>query len=142
MKLVALDKEYKVTSEIHGEQKIPENTFEVPQLELVEGDDPLKEVREFVGSDQGIVDAVNDVIRTDAKNGALAIIRNGAKDSEISQLLAKAISYAKSFTWSSERGASKKKLLEGVEKIQAVKDQLANMTHEQIMELLNATLLK
>jgi hypothetical protein len=142
MKYIALDKPYKVTSEVHGEVAIPENTLKVPQLELVEGGDPLKEVRDFVGSDQAICDAVNDVIKSDAKNGALAIIRNGAKDSVLSQLFDKAVSYANSFTWSSERGASKKKLLEGVEQIRAAKDTLKDMSQEQLLALLEQTLLR
>lgn len=142
MEYVALDKEYKVTSDIHGEVKLPENTLEVPQLQLVEGPDPLQEVREFVGSDQGIVDAVNDVIRTDAKNGALALIRNGAKDSVLDQLIEKAKNYSKAFKWSTERGSSKRAILEGAEQIRASKDKLADMSQAELLELLQRTILK
>lgn len=147
MKYEFLDKEYKVTSEIHGEVKVPENTLEVPVLELIpadklaEGQDELSEVRDYVGGNQAIADAVNDVIRSDAKNGALAIIRNGAKDSVLEELFKKAVSYAKAFTWSAERGASKKKILEGVDKIRAAKDTLKDMTQEQLYELLSQTIL-
>src|SRR4051812_30460663 len=101
MKFIALEKEYKVTSENHGEQKLPENTLEVPQCES------LTEAIAFVGGDQGVVDAVNDVIRTDAKNGALAVIRNGSKDKTIGDLFEAAKAYARNFKWSTERGASK-----------------------------------
>lgn len=133
---VALDKEYKVTSDVHGEVKLPENTLEVPQVET------LAEAIAFVGSEQGVVDAVNDVIRTDAKNGALALIRNAAKDSVLDAIIVKAQSYAKAFSWSAERGASKKKLLEGVDVIRAQKDNLANMSQEELLALLQSTLLK
>lgn len=136
MKFIALEKEYKVTSENHGEQKLPENTLEVPQCES------LEEAIAFVGGDQGVVDAVNDVIRTDAKNGALAVIRNGSKDKTLEQLFEAAKSYARNFKWSTERGASKKAILEGAEKIRAAKDQLAEMSKEDLLALLESTLLK
>lgn len=136
MKFIALDKEYKVTSEVHGEVKIPENTLEVPQCETME------EAIAFVGSEAGVVDAVNDVIRSDAKNGALALIRNGAKDSVLEQLIEKAKSYARTFKWSTERGTSKKALLEGVDEIRKNKEQLKSMTQEQLLALLEGTILK
>ena len=136
MKFISLEREYKVTSEIHGEVKIAENTLEVPQCES------LAEAIEFVGGEQGVVDAVNDVIRSDAKNGALALIRNGAKDSVLEQLIEKAKSYARAFKWSAERGASKKALLEGVEEIRKNKEQLKAMSQEQLLALLEGTILK
>lgn len=139
MKLVAIDKEYEVASKSHGKVETPENFFEVPECEN------LEEVVKFCGgSEQAVVDVINDAIRSAAKNGALAIVRNAGEGTNIDEVLAKAQNYARTFEFSLERGPSKKKTLEAVDQLRSLRTEgkLEEMSKEDLLALLNGTLLK
>lgn len=139
MKFVAIDKEYEIATKNHGTQKTAENFLEVPECEN------LEECVKFVGgSEASVVDVFNDAIRSGAKNGALAVIRNAAEGVSLEEIYEKAKNYAKTFTFSLDRGPSKKKTLEAVDQLRSLRDEgaLNEMSKEDLLALLSQSLLK
>lgn len=139
MKYVAIDKEYEIATKNHGKQSTPENFLEVPECES------LEECVKFVGgSENGVVDVFNDAIRTGAKNGALAVIRNAGEGVNLEEIFQKAKDYAKTFTFSLDRGPSKKKTLEAVDQLRELKTSgaLEEMSKDDLLALLQQSLLK
>jgi hypothetical protein len=139
MKFVAIDKEYEIATKNHGTQKTAENFLEVPECES------LEECVKFVGGSEGsVVDVFNDAIRSGAKNGALAVIRNAAEGVSLEEIFEKAKNYAKTFTFSLDRGPSKKKTLEAVDQLRELRTTgaLDEMSKEDLLALLSQSLLK
>jgi hypothetical protein len=139
MKYVAIDKEYEIATKNHGTQKTAENFLEVPECETLE-----EAVKFCGGSEASVVDVVNDAIRSGAKNGALAVIRNAAEGVSLSEVFEKAKNYARTFTFSLDRGPSKKKTLEAVDQLRELRTTgaLDEMSKEDLLALLSQSLLK
>lgn len=139
MKYAAIDREYVVATKNHGKQKTVENFLEVPECQT------LAECITFVeGSEDNVVQVFNDAIRSGAKNGALAVIRNAGEGVDLKEIFEKAQDYAKTFTFSLSRGPSKKKTLEAVDQLRELRNtgSLDAMSKEDLLALLSQSLLK
>ena len=137
MLFLAIDREYVVATKNHGKVETPENFLEVPQCES------LAECIAFVGgNEQNVIDVFNDSIRSSAKNGALATIRNAAEGVNLDEVKEKAQDYAKSFVFSLDRGPSKKKTLEAVDALRDLSQSgdLDSMSKEDLLALLAQSL--
>lgn len=136
MIFITLERKYEVKTKNHGTVELPENTFEIPQVEN------LAEAVQFAGGEDALVSQYNDAIKGTAKNGATAVIRNASEGSVIADVIAKAVDYARKFTFSADRKVSKARTLEGVETLRglAEKGQLDSMSQSDLLALLNQTL--
>lgn len=133
MKFITHEDEFKVTTKNHGEVTIPKETLQFPQVESV------AEATEFFGGEEKLVDALNDLLYSRPKNSALALVRNAAADAKLEEVIQRAVDYGKNYNPSIER-ISKAALLEGVDTLRAKKDELASMSQEEIIKLLEQTL--
>lgn len=133
---ISLDKEFEIKTKNHDTVTLPPNTFEVPQVEN------LPEAVQFAGSEEALVSQYNDAIRSTAKNGATAVIRNAAEGSVLAEIIAKAVAYAKNFSFSADRKVSKARTLEGVETLRglAEKGELEKYSQADLLALLQSTL--
>lgn len=139
MKYVAIDRAYEIATKNHGKQSTPENFLEIPECEN------LAECISFVeGNEDDVVQVFNDAIRSGAKNGALAVIRNAGEGVNLAEIFEKAKDYAKTFTFSLNRGPSKKKTLEAVDQLRELRaaGSLDEMSKEDLLALLSQSLLK
>lgn len=135
MKFIGHEDPFKITTKNYGEVEIPKETLKFPQVESVE------EAVEFFGGPEKLVDGLNDLLYSRAKNGALALVRNASKadGATIEDAFKRAVDYAEKYNPSIER-VSKQQLLEGVDILRSKKEELAAMSHEEIVKLLEQTL--
>lgn len=136
MRFVAIDKEYKVKTENHGEVKLPENFFEVAQY------DNLAEITTQLGDEQKVVDYLNAAFQQDAINNAKAVVRNAAEGANLDEVYAKAKASARDYTPSLDRGTGKAAILKGVENIKSIAaaQSLDSLSKDELLELLKNNL--
>ncbi len=137
MRFITHDEDFEVTAknEVHGKIVVKAGTLEFPQV------DSSAEFIEKAGGEEKAVELMNDILYSRSKNGALAIVRNIAKDGTIAEGISKAQLYSKSYDPSAER-VSKAAVLEGVDSLRALKasGELAGKSQEELLALLTATL--
>ena len=133
MNTITHEDAFEVTTKNHGKVNVDAGTLVFPQVESV------AEAIEFSGGEEKLVELFNDLVYGRAKNSALALVRNVAADGDVKEAVRRAIDYVKNYNPAVER-VSKAAILGGVDELKAMKDQLAGMTAEQIMEVLAAKL--
>lgn len=133
MKFITHEDAYEVTTKNHGKVKVEAGTLEFPQV------DSIPEFVEFAGGEEKAQTLINDLLYSRSKNGALALVRNLAADQTIDEGIKKAADYSKGYNPSQER-VSKQTILDGVSQLSAAKDELQNMSKEDILALLEKTL--
>lgn len=133
MKFITHEEAYEITTKNHGKVKVEPGTLEFPQV------DSIEEFVEFAGGTEKAETLINDLLYSRSKNSALAIVRNLAADQTIADGIKRAADYSKSYNPSQER-VSKQVILDGVSQLSAAKDQLQEMTKEEILALLEKTL--
>jgi hypothetical protein len=136
MKYVAVDKEYKVKTENHGDVKLPVNFFEVAQY------DTLDEIIVALNGAEKVVEYLNGSFQQDALNNAKAVVRNAPEDADMDETLAKAQASARDYTPSLDRNAGKATLLKGVENIKqiAAAQSLDNLSKDDLLALIRNNL--
>lgn len=133
MKYITHEDAYEVTTKNHAKVKVEGGTLEFPQV------DSIEEFVEFSGGDEKALTLINDLLYSRAKNGALALVRNLAADQTVADGIKRAQEYSKTYNPAQER-VSKQVILDGVSQLSAAKDQLQDMSKEEILALLEKTL--
>jgi hypothetical protein len=124
---------FEVTTKNHAKVVVPAGTLEFPQV------DTLTEAVEYCGGEEKLVELFNDLIYGRSKNGALAIVRNAPADQSVADAIERAKQYAKTYNPAAER-VSKASVLEGVDRLRSMKDDLKNMSQEELLALLEQTI--
>lgn len=133
MRFITHDEAYEVTTKNHGKVVVKEGTLEFPQV------DSIAEFVEFCAGEEKAVTLVNDLLYSRSKNGALALVRNAASDSNGTEAVSRAATYSKGYNPAQER-VSKAAQLEGLTNLIAAKDKLKDMSQAEIIAFLEATL--